>query len=58
MKKYPKSEDTIELLIAAAKKAAMDNGGDHPEDIAMAMMSAIEFSWPVVLKAYEKFYNA
>lgn len=58
MQKYPKPEDTIELLVTAAKKAAKSNGGQHPEDIAMAMMSAIEFSWPVVLEAYEKFYNA
>lgn len=55
MQKYPKPEDTIELLVSAAKKAAVANGGNHPEDIAMAMLTAIEFSWPVILESYDKF---
>lgn len=52
---YPNPQDTINLLLEAARNAAESNGSDHPEDIASAMLTAIEYSWPVVLESYKKF---
>jgi hypothetical protein len=55
MMNYPNPQDTINLLLEAARKAAEGAEVTHPEDIACAMLHAIECGWPVVLDAYEKF---
>lgn len=52
---YPALEDTIEILVEAARKAAHEHNLMHPEDIAVAMSTAIEYSWPVVLESYKRF---
>lgn len=52
---YPNPSDTVEILITAARRAAMENNVHHPEDIASAMLSAIEYSWPVILECHTKF---
>lgn len=56
--KYPKTTDTVDLLIEAARHAANETdstGYLHPHDVACAMITAIENSWPVVLEAYGRF---
>lgn len=52
---YPKTEDTVALLLEAARKSVISNAVNHPEDIANSMITAIEFSWPVVLEAHKRF---
>ena len=52
---YPAKGDTIDLLLDAARKAAEDTEATHPEDIACAMLNAIEYSWPVILDSFNKF---
>lgn len=52
---YPDVEKTIELLTAAAQRAARENNLWHPEDIASAMITAIEVAAPVIQEAYQNF---
>ena len=52
---YPDAEKTIELLTAAARRAAKENNLWHPEDIASAMITAIETAWPVIMDSYKEF---
>ena len=52
---YPAKGDTIDLLLDAARRAGEDCSSQHPEDIAYAMLSAIEYSWPVVQDSYKRF---
>lgn len=42
MSDYPKKDITITALLAAARNAAMDSSAIHPEDIAAAMVVAID----------------
>ena len=55
--KYPENTDTVDLLVEAARHAVHETGSKnmHPEDIALAMITAIENSWPVVLEAHNRF---
>lgn len=52
---YPVKSETIDLLLEAARKAAEGAEVTHPEDIACAMLNAIEYAWPVVLSSYKRF---
>ena len=45
---YPSTQETIQILLRAAAKAAEEANLNHPEDIAMVMMNAIEAGWPVL----------
>lgn len=55
MSNYPDVEDTIALLLTAARDAAKSQRLQHPEDVAGAMITAIEFSSPVILESYRRF---
>lgn len=52
---YPNKDDTVDILLDAARKAAFDTNVNHPEDIATAMSFAIESVSKSLLLAYEKF---
>ena len=45
---YPPADITIEALCKSAQIAAKKSGMIHPEDIATAMVVAIESAWPVI----------
>lgn len=50
---YPPADVTVALLLESARNAVRENPNySHPEDIATAMINAIEVSWPVVLSAH------
>ena len=51
---YPDRNVTIDALLSAARAAAESQGAEHPEDIANAMMNAIESGWPVVQHLHER----
>lgn len=40
--KYPSHDFTVSALIDVARRAGMEVNADHPEDIAIAMINAIE----------------
>lgn len=52
---YPAKGDTIDLLLDAARRAGEGCSSPHPEDIAYAMLSAIEYSWPVIVDVYDRY---
>lgn len=53
--KNPDPEATISILLNTARLAGESCDSEHPEDIASAMLNAIEYAWPVVQEAFEKF---
>jgi len=42
MPKYPEKNYVVDILVEVARRAGTEVNADHPEDIAIAMMNAIE----------------
>jgi hypothetical protein len=51
---YPNRQITIDALLNAARSAAESQKAEHPEDIAHAMMNAIEYGWPMLVHLHER----
>lgn len=51
---YPDRSITIDALLNTARTAAEACNASHPEDIASAMMNAIEYGWPMLVHLHER----
>lgn len=51
---YPDRHITIDALLNTARTAAEAQKAEHPEDIANAMMNAIEYGWPMLVHLHER----
>lgn len=52
---YPDKNVSIELLLKAARRAAESSSAEHPEDLMIAMISALETSAYVIMDSYTQF---
>lgn len=52
---YPDKVVSIELLLKAARRAAEESSSEHPEDLMIAMVNALETSVGVIMDSYKEF---
>ena len=49
---YPEKDLSVELLVKAARRAAVDSSAAHPEDLMIAMTAALEVAAGVIMDAF------
>lgn len=51
----PPRGNSIKILLSAAEKAANECSSNHPEDLSLAMLAAIEVAHGVIMQSFEAF---